>query len=620
VIGCVAVMVIPLAPAVLDVLLALNLALSVLLALVAAVIPSGMWFSALPSVVLISTLLRLALTLSATRLILLQADAGRVIAAFGEFVLQGSDAVGAVFFLVLTLVLYLVIARGAERVAEVGARFTLDAMPGWQMAIDADMRSGALTSAGAHLKRQRLRRESQFYGAMDGAMKFVKGDAIASIAITAINFFAGVAVGIGIRGMGIRESARAYGLLAIGNGLIMQVCLLLVSTAAGVIVTRVASDDDTTALSAEIGAQLFQKPRLIGLSAMFMVALALVPGLPALPFLIAAAIGVALVWGRQEPEPRSQSARFAKSPQAKGRYAVEPLTIELGADLAAEFGNHPDARAALSQELEHARRRIFADLGVAVPEPNIPMVSSLAPRAYRIRIQEIEAGQGSRPAGVPLAFGADAIACHLERLVRRRPQDFLDLQDVQDALDQLSESVPALVRAVIPTPIPLPLLVEILRRLVQEQVTIRPLRQILEALSIHAHGQSDPAELAEEVRGALARYITDRYGREGTLDIHQLDPDIEEALRDALHKGPSGAYLALAPDLARAMVQAAREVCVPTPGDRPPVIVTHRDVRRHFRRLIAPELPDVAVLSYDDLAPEVTLKHAALIAFNRAVE
>ncbi|HJL50422.1 MAG TPA: flagellar biosynthesis protein FlhA, partial [Polyangiaceae bacterium LLY-WYZ-15_(1-7)] len=283
-------MIVPLPTTILDVLITGNISIAVLMLLVAMYMRDGLHFSAFPTVLLVTTLYRLALNVSSTRLILLQADAGDVIAAFGDFVVRGNYVVGAVVFLILTLIQFLVVAKGSERVAEVGARFTLDAMPGKQMSIDAELRSGALSQDEARRKRRQLQRESQFYGAMDGAMKFVKGDAIAGIVITVINILGGLAIGVGMRDLSATDALATYGLLTIGDGLVSQIPALLISTAAGLVVTRVASEDEDASLGGDVASQIFGDPRALKVAAAFLLVLAIVPGLPAVPFLLLAGL------------------------------------------------------------------------------------------------------------------------------------------------------------------------------------------------------------------------------------------------------------------------------------------------------------------------------------------
>jgi len=655
-------MILPLPTPVLDVLIAANISIGVLMLLVAMYVPDAIAFASFPTVLLVTTLYRLALNLSSTRLVLLQADAGEIIRAFGGFVVRGNYVVGAIVFLLLTLIQFLVIAKGSERVAEVGARFTLDAMPGKQMSIDADLRTGAISQEDARRKRKGIQREAQFYGAMDGAMKFVKGDAVAGIVITAVNVVGGLAIGVLQRDMSPVAALKTYGLLTIGDGLVSQIPALLISTAAGLVVTRVASEDEGTSLGAEIGAQIFGSPRAMGIAAVFLVALAVVPGLPAAPFLvIAAALGVGAY--------RVERARAASAPQrealvvekevareTKARQAmvpiVVPVSVELGRALSAECLDPKGGGPLLERELPLVRESLFAELGVALPGVRAREGLDLAPRSYVLALQEVPVGSGEVPEhralvlappamlaslGVPATDALDpldgspaawidtarapaaeaaglavldapaVVARHLGAAVRRRAQDLVGLQEVQAMLDQLERAYPALVRHVVPKPVGLGLLAEILRRLVDEGVSIRPLREILEALAVHAPTEKDPLTLTELVRAALRRQLTHRHARGGTLAVTLLDPAIEDAIRDAIQRTSAGSYLALAPALARDILAAIRREAPSEPGVEA-VLLTQADVRRFVRRLVEGERPDLVVLSYQELAPEVVVQ------------
>jgi type III secretion protein V len=649
-------MIIPLPTPLLDVLIVSNISISVLMLLVGMTIPNGLAFAAMPTVLLVTTLYRLALNISSTRLILLQAYAGRVIGSFGEFVVRGDYVVGAVIFLILTVVQYLVIARGSERVAEVGARFTLDSMPGKQMAIDADLRSGALTSEKAQERRRLLQRESQFYGAMDGAMKFVKGDAIAGIFITAVNIIAGVGIGVGARGMDVVESLRVYGLLTIGDGLVSQIPSLLISTAAGVVVTRVASEREDRSLSADVGVQLFGNARVLGICSVFLALLAIVPGLPAVPFLVIAAFLGVLAQARTKTARR---ARVQDEQDKRGRAStrfvpeVVPVSVEFGKGLAKQILKDDTTSKAFDEAIHTVRDKLHSDLGVFLPDVRTVFSTRLEDRAYALALHEITVGHGIIPpdrllaldapnnlpagfeskepatdfaTGMPASWLAvseknnaaagafellDAprvIVRHLEIAVRGRAQDFVGLQEVQTMLDQLEQSLPALVHHVVPKPVSLALLTDILRRLVEEKVSIRPLREILEALAIHVPLESDPEVLTELVRGNLRRQITYRYANLGEIDVFDLDPSIEEAVRDAIRKGSRGSYLALAPDHARDIIQAISRVFSGSAVEKTPVLLTQTDTRRFIRRLIEVDLPHVVVISRPELAPEVRVK------------
>ena len=603
--GIVALMIVPVPTVLLDVLLAANIALATLMLLVAMTIPNGLAFAAMPTVLLVTTLYRLALNVSSTRLILLQADAGQVIASFGEFVVRGNYAVGAVVFLILTLIQYLVVARGAERVAEVGARFALDAMPGKQLAIDSDLRSGAVNADGAREQRRTLERESQFYGAMDGAMKFVKGDAIAGIAITVINIVAGVGIGVGMRDMGALESLQLYGLLTIGDGLVCQIPSLLISTAAGLVVTRVASAHQGESLGGDVGRQLFGDPRVLSLAAGFLLLLALVPGLPALPFAFCALLLAAASYGLRRVRASARAPQLTDADVVAGGDAA--LVLVLGRELDRVAGNSPELAAAVRA----LRERLFAQLGLRFGALPVRGSAELPVRGYAFELHDVPLVRGEIAAADPAQI-ADQLAQQLNGLVRRHAGELMGLEQAQRWLDELERSAPALVRALVPRPVSLQLLGDVLRRLLAEGVSIRPRERILEALASTAGESSDPAALTERVRLRLQRQITHAASRDGVLALHALDPWIEDALRDAAKAG--GGALALPPDQARDIVAAVRALVPTAPAaERPTVLVSQADVRRHLRKLLEVELPDVRVMSYAEVTPDATVEQLARV-------
>ncbi len=660
VLSVVGMMILPLPTMLLDVLVAANIAVAVLLLLVAMYVRSGLELSAFPTILLVTTLYRLALNVASTRLILLQADAGEVIAAFGDFVVQGNYVVGAVVFLILTLIQFLVIAKGSERVAEVGARFALDAMPGKQMSIDAELRSGALSQEEARSKRHQIQRESQFYGAMDGAMKFVKGDAIAGIVITVVNVLGGLVIGVMQRDLSAGDSLRIYGLLTIGDGLVSQIPALLISTAAGLVVTRVASEDADASLGRDVASQVFGHPRPLLIGAGFLALLGVVPGLPTIPFFVLAgtfaAAGHALT--RQQRVPVSVEAIHIERESARETRAraamvpiVVPIAIELGTELARQITDGRGGGELLEEHVPAVRDALFLDLGLAVPGVRVRESSGLEAHGFVVSVQEVPVARGEIPSGHVLALdtpasleslgllslpaadpmGAPAcwidgsqgqlaldagitvltpaafVARALHISISRRATELLGLQEVQSMLEQLERAYPAVVRNVTPKPVPLPLLTEVLRRLVEERVSIRPLREILEALSVHAPTERDPVQLTELVRASLRRQLTHRHAPAGTLAVFTVDGLIEDSVRDAIQRTAGGTYLALPPDQARDIIEAARRTLSPLSPTRQ-VVLTQRDVRRFLRRLLEVELPDVTVLSYQELAPEVNVQ------------
>jgi type III secretion protein V len=622
VVAVVGLMVVPLPTWLLDLLIASNLAASVAVLLVALYVGEALKIAAFPTLLLITTLFRLALNVSSTRLILLQADAGEVIRAFGQFVVRGNYVVGAVIFLILTIIQFVVIAKGSERVAEVGARFTLDAMPGKQMAIDAELRTGSIDGNEARRRRRALLRESQFYGAMDGAMKFVKGDVIASLIITIINILGGLAIGVGQRDLEVGAALKRYGLLTIGDGLVTQIPALVMATAAGVLVTRVASEEAETPLGAELASQILGQPQALRVGSYFVLGLAVIPGLPALPFLV---IGVLMFVAsrarlkslraeaeRQQPEPIQRRAGAPTQPRFVP--LVVPWAIEVSKDLEPHLDDDvrggevrkPGLRAALAA----ARELVFRDRGVPLPAGRLSVSESLPARHAVLSLHEVPAALVVFPEALPDDQLAQHLLLQLLAVLQQRAQDFLGLSETQGLLDELEQIAPASVRQVVPKPISLVQLTDVLRRLVEERVSIRDLRAILEALSLVGAAEKDPLTLAEFVRSQLRRAMTHALTRGSReLRVLLLDSHIEETVRGAITRTPAGAYLALAPVASRDILLAIRRAISAHAADVEPVVVlTQPDIRRFVRKLLEPELPDVRVMSFAELLPEVAVK------------
>jgi type III secretion protein V len=614
----VAMMIVPLPPFVLDVLISLNIAAAVTLLLVSLYVSEALKIATFPTLLLLTTLFRLALEVSATRLILLKAYAGDVIQAFGNFVVAGNLVVGAVVFVILTLIQFIVISKGSERVAEVGARFTLDAMPGKQMSIDAELRAGHIDHTEARRRRALLTRESQFFGAMDGAMKFVKGDAIAGMVVLATNIVGGLVIGIAQRGMDLATASRTFTLLTIGEGLVAQIPALVISTAAGIIVTRVSAEDEGHGgqLGREVGAQILAQPKALAIAAGLLGLLAVVPGLPTLPFLLLAALlgFVAYRLLVAGPPSAAEAARPAARPAARGFPApvLTPIAVELGAALAARVVPGGQGGRLLDELVPALRDQLFAETGLPMPAVRLrPGAAGLAPDEYLLRLNEVPMARAVVAAGVP---PEETIAADLHALLRRYGFELVGIQEVQGLLEALERTHPALVREVVPKLVTPALLTDILRRLAEEGVSLRALREILGALAEWAPLERDPVALTEHVRAALRRQLTASHlDRTGTVGVFLLDPMIEDAVREAIHKTATGSYLALEPELSRDILAAVgRALAAPAaagpPGDGgAPVLLTSADIRRYVRRLIETEHPQVAVLSYPELAPEAKL-------------
>lgn len=624
VISVVAMMIVPLPTWLLDVLIATNLSVSVAILLVVLYVPDALAIATFPTILLLTTLFRLALNVSSVRLILLQANAGEVIKAFGHFVVRGNYVVGGVIFLVLTIIQFIVIAKGSERVAEVGARFVLDAMPGKQMAIDAELRSGAIDGNEARRRRRQLARESQFYGSMDGAMKFVKGDVIASLVITVVNILGGLAIGVGQKGMQAVDALKRYGLLTIGDGLVSQIPALVLSTAAGVLVTRVASEDPDTPLGEELVGQLFGMPKALRMASGFIFLLALVPGLPAPPFLVIAAAlfftararAKQLARERQrdatEPRPAAAGARRA---EAAFIPLVVPWSVEISEDLASLLEDSAEAppRPGLRGEALGLRERLFAELGVPLPPPRVRAAAGLPERHVVLSLFEVPARVMPVPEGTSDADAVRVVVEAAAELLRSRAADFLGLAEAQRLLDEMEQFAPATVRNVVPKPVSLTLLTDILRRLLEERVSIRDLRAILEALASVATTEKDPLTLTELVRGQLRRALTFKLTRGAPqLGVVLVDPTIEDTIRRAVQRTPAGAFLTLAPAAARDVVASLRRAAgEATAQGGAAVFLTQPDIRRFMRKLIETELPDAVVVSFAELLPEVSLRPLA---------
>jgi type III secretion protein V len=612
-------MIVPLPTWTLDLLISTNLSAAVVILLVVLYVPDAIGIATFPTLLLLTTLFRLSLNVASTRLILLQANAGQVIKAFGTFVVRGNYVVGAVVFLVLTIVQFIVVAKGSERVAEVGARFVLDAMPGKQMAIDAELRGGTIDGGEARRRRRLLQRESQFYGAMDGAMKFVKGDVVASLVIVVVNLLGGLAIGVAMKDLPVAEALRRYGLLTIGDGLVTQIPALVLSTAAGVLVTRVASEEDQTPLGDELARQLLGVPKAFQVASIFVFLLAAVPGLPALPFVI---IGTALFTvGRSRARAKSleqQRAATEPSPKDRGRASHElafipmviPWSLEVSPDLGALLDREPNGIRSIAIGM---RAQLFAELGVPLPAPRVRVRAELPGRHVVLSLHEV-------PAKVlPLLdkqSDDEAVASVQEstlELLRARAADFLGLAEVQRLLDELEQFAAATVRNVVPRPISVVLLTDVLRRLVDEGVSVRDLRAILEALSAIGATEKDALNLAEHVRSQMRRTITFRLTAGlGQLDVVLLDPILEDTVRRAITRTAAGSFLTLPPQAARDVLSSVKRAIdsVP-PREEPLVILTQPDVRRFVRKLIESDMPNVAVVSFAELLPEVSLKPAA---------
>lgn len=675
IIGILVMIIIPLNPHVIDYLIALNLIASIGLLMVALYIPSAVHLSIFPSLLLITTLYRLGLNIASTRQILLQANAGQIIFQFGDYVVGGNFVVGGVIFLIITLVQFLVITKGAERVAEVAARFTLDAMPGKQMSIDADMRAGMLDANQAREKRLALQKESQLYGAMDGAMKFVKGDAIAGIVITLINIVGGLIIGTTMHDMDTATAAKTYALLSIGDGLISQIPALLISITAGIVTTRVSSERAEN-LGSEISSQILKQPKALLITAAISMGISLVPGLPKAPFLLAAAalglIGYALLSRDRKANALTAAGTMQAGGDTSGvdtpvrghkvvagggvdSYALTlPVVLEVGRGLTLEIQKSTKGTNFIEQMIPRMRQALYADLGVRFPGVHVRTDSPILDKdEYSIHLNEVPIIRGKvlegylltneseenlkrynlafssyknslglpslwveakykellDKAGIKYWNALEVMILHVSYFFRHYANEFVGIQEVKAMLEFVEKSFPDLVKEVTRL-IPLQKMTDIFKRLIQEQVSIKDLRTILEALGEWAQTEKDTVLLTEYVRSSLKRFISYKYSQgQSVLSVYILDPEIEDMVRGAIKQTSAGSYLALDPDSVQLILQGVRNtVSAPPPGGQPPVILTAIDVRRFVRKLIEMEFTDISVVSYQEIVPEIRIQ------------
>ncbi|MFP2908116.1 type III secretion system export apparatus subunit SctV [Pyxidicoccus sp. 3LFB2] len=677
-------MIVPLPTLLLDVLLTLNISISVVLLLVSLYVPAALHLTVFPTLLLITTMFRLSLTISTTRLILLTGDPGEVVIAFGNFVVQGNFVVGAILFVILVIVNFIVISKGSERVAEVAARFTLDAMPGKQMSIDADLRAGSIDQDQGKKKRRDLERESQLFGAMDGAMKFVKGDAIASIIITVVNIVGGLIIGVTQKGMTAADAAQKYTLLTIGDGLVSMIPAILISTCAGIIVTRVGGEEEGAHLGMDMGTQLTAYPKAIAIAAGMLIVLGLVPGLPKIPFFLLGAgagfgawtmlkkqkmaevveeAGPALETDNGTPMATEPAPKEPMNPDSELFIpVVTPIVLEVSDALVPYVDSRQDNGKFLFELIPFMRDGLFVELGVRFPGVRARGNASLPPGAYQVQINEVPVVTGQATLGHILVNdtvdrlklmniqGFEAInpatrqpaawvpehhrdtleaaglttwdvpgyiILHMAAVLRRNAREFVGVQETQTMLEQLEKAFPAIVKEVVPKVVNVLKLTDILQRLVEEEISIRDLRGILQALAEYGQVEADNVMLTEHVRAAQRRYISHKYARgTGTLVVYLLDPNIEEAIRGSVKRTSAGAHLALEPELAQEIVQAVRSECghLPPSAQRP-VILTAMDIRRYVRKLLEYEFnPSFSVLSYQELSPELNIQPVARIS------
>ena len=642
------VLVIPMPTPLLDILLTINIAASLAVLLVTLNASESLEFSTFPSLLLFVTLFRLALSVASTRLVLLHGYAGEVISAFGNFVVGGNIVVGMIVFLILVIIQFVVITKGSGRISEVAARFTLDAMPGKQMAIDADLNAGLITEDQARERREKISREAEFYGAMDGASKFVRGDAVAGIIITLINIVGGIIIGA-TNGMGIEQAVKTYSILTVGDGLVTQIPSLIIATASGILITKASSK---TNLSREMTAQLFAQPKPLLIASGILVFFGIIPGLPKVPFFVMAVVfGTLYYLSRRLPalQKAAQAQRAAAAPAKPAAPPDDPdgmrellevdrIGIEVGYRLIPMVA--PAGGGGLLDKISAVRKRLAKTLGFVVPAVRIKDNVQLEADAYRIllRGEQIAAGKlavdrllamdggavTEKISGIPTvepAFGLKALwidrsqkdlaemngytvidpitvlVTHLSEIIKRHACEILCREDVHKLIDNLKKENPTVVDELVPGLLPLSSVQRVLANLLREKVPIVDLPAILEALADHAHASKDPELLTEYVRQSLARTICSRYANPAnTLQAIAFDPALEQALmqsvsREAIEPGLAQKVIKEVSDAVRATVASGKDA----------VLLTSSLVRRHVRNLLSSVMPDLPVISYNEI-------------------
>jgi len=687
VLGIVIIMIIPVPPFIMDMLLSFSITFSIVIMLVSMYILKPLEFSVFPSILLVATLARLSLNVASTRLILLRGHegtdaAGKVIKAFGNFVVGGNYAVGMILFVILVVINFVVITKGAGRIAEVAARFTLDAMPGKQMSIDADLNAGLIDDTEARRRRLGVAQEAEFYGAMDGASKFVRGDAVAGIIITIINIIGGLVIGILQHGMSIGAAAQNYTLLTIGDGLVSQIPALIVSTSAGVIVTRAASESN---LGAEISKQILIHPKAIGISAAIMFFLALIPGLPHLPFIAFSIVTAIVAWvayylkntmgAEMGWSPRAASVREsrggkgeAEAQKGKSRDEGEGVPLLDVMELNLGYGLiplvDPEQKGELVERIRTVRRQFASEMGIVIPPVHIKDSLQIDPNKYSILIKGAEVAGGAvmvdrylalNPGGVDKgiqgiatrepSFGLPAlwispqdkeraelagftvvdpstmIATHLTEVIRSYSHELIGRQEIQSLLDNFAKRYPKVVEELVPNLLSLGVVVRVLQNLLKERVAIRDLLTVLETLADYAPTTKDPEILTEYVRANLSRTITRQYQSqsESSLPVVTLESSLEEKVSSSVRQTPQGMYLTMEPWIAKGMINQINGL-MESANRRGiyPVILTTPSIRGPLRKFLERFIPSAVVLSSNEVSSAVNIQPIGIVRYSDA--
>lgn len=682
VLGIIVVMIVPIPPFFLDILLSFSITFSIVVMLVSMYILKPIEFSVFPSVLLVVTLARLAMNVASTRLILLKGHegsdaAGKVIKSFGNFVVGGNYTVGIIIFVILVVINFIVITKGAGRIAEVAARFTLDAMPGKQMSIDADLNAGLIDDAESRRRRTAVAREAEFYGAMDGASKFVRGDAVAGIIITLINIVGGLVIGILQHGMGLSAAAQNYTLLTVGDGLVSQIPALIISTSAGIIVTRAASDAN---LGTDITKQMLGHPKAIGISAGIIFIFGLIPGLPHIPFIMFALITASVAWvahnmkktlvgddvwsGKGTPVKET-----VPGPEARGEVTKEdtdlipPLDImELNLGYSLIPLTDTEQKGELVDRIKAVRTQFASEMGILIPPIHIRDSFHLEANKYSILIKGAVVAGGEvivdrylalNPSGIGKgiqgiatqepSFGlpalwilpqdkeraelsgftvvdpATVIATHLTEVIRSHSHELIGRQEIQSLLDNFAKKCPKVVEELVPNLIPLGIVVKVLQNLLRERVPVRDFRTILETLADYASLTKDPDILTEYVRADLSRTITMQHQTDNNLHIITIEPVFEEKVNSALRQTSQGMHISLEPRLAHSMINQLKGFI--EDANRKgvyPVLLTSPAIRSSLRRFLEKFIPNIVVLSSNEITSSVGLQPINIVRYNDA--
>lgn len=659
-------MILPLPTWLVDVLIAFNIGISILLLMVSVYLKSPLEFLAFPSILLLTTLFRLSLSITTTRLILLDANAGKIVETFGEFVVGGNLIVGIVVFLIITIVQFVVITKGSERIAEVGARFSLDGMPGKQMSIDSDMRAGLIDMEQAKTRRENVEKESQLFGSMDGAMKFVKGDAIAGLIIIFVNIIGGVLIGTLQEGMEMGAALSQYSVLTIGEGLVAQIPALIISITAGMIVTRVSTDDSTD-MGTDITQQITNKPIALMVSGVLLLLMAIVPGLPWEVFLLLGGILVGggyflyfrsnkAVLGTPDYSPLTAdkdgtgaSKRSVSHPKDEFNITV-PIILEIDEDAEAYFDV-----TKLNADMIELRRAMYLDLGVPFPGIHVRFSQSVGQNTYRILLNENPVSKVDFMPNHVFVRGHERlnlddirvpyekrreflpdtetlwvdekyrdnlekinvsymelprlVTYHLSFILRKYAHMFIGIQETRYLLGKMEDKYSELVKE-IQRILPIQKIAEIFQRLVGEDISVRNLRSILEALIEWGQKEKETVLLAEYIRGNLKQYISYKYSNgENILPCYLLDQDLEETIRGSIRQTSAGSYLALEPSITSQFIEGVQRV-IGNLAEKPfkPVLLTSMDIRRYVKKLLEVELYDLPVLSYQELTQDIVVQ------------